>query len=147
MLIRKAAPEDRADIESIAQAAYACYLPRMDRKPHPMLADYGGHIANDEAYVLEDGDAIQGYAILQEKGDGLVLDNVGVRPASQKKGFGAALVEFACQEAARRGFASISLYTNKVMTENIAWYRKLGFRILEERMQDGYERIFFVKEP
>ena len=37
----------------------------------------------------------------------------------------------------------IELYTNELMVENIAWYGKLGFKEVERKHEDGFNRVYF----
>ena len=146
-LIRKAEQVDRAVMENIAQAAYALYVPRMDRKPFPMLDDYGAHIAAGAAYVLEDGDGIRGYIVLLPADDGaLLLDNVAVDPSAQKCGYGRKLLEFAEAVARERGLGRIILYTNEAMRENLSWYPKMGYAVTGHVEEKGYKRVYFEKK-
>ena len=50
-VIRSATAGDAGKIVSIAQEAYAMYVPRMGKKPFPMLDDYGAHIRDGHAAV------------------------------------------------------------------------------------------------
>ena len=136
----------REAIEHIAQTAYAGYLPLMDRKPFPMLDDYARHIANGHAHVLEDQGRVAGYVILIPQGDGvLLLDNIAVDPQAQHRGYGRALLAFAEAEAARSGCSRIHLYTNEVMRDNVIWYTRHGYAITDQRLENGYKRIYFRK--
>jgi ribosomal protein S18 acetylase RimI-like enzyme len=75
----------------------------------------------------------------------MLLDNVAVDPASQGKGYGQLLLEFAEQEARRQGFGVIQLYTNVLMTENIALYSHLGYVKAHRAEEKGYSRIYMEK--
>ena len=146
-IVRKAIQADRAAMENIAQAAYALYVPRMDKKPFPMLDDYGAHIAAGAAYVLEDGDGIRGYIVLLPADDGaLLLDNVAVDPTAQKCGYGRKLLDFAEAVARERGLERIILYTNEAMRENLAWYPKMGYAVTGHVAEKGYKRVYFEKK-
>ena len=144
--IRKAEANQRKAIEEIAQNAYAGYVPLMDRKPFPMLDDYNRHIANGNAYVLEETGRVMGYVILIPQPDGsLLLDNIAVDPQAQQCGYGRALLAFAEEEAARSGRSRIDLYTNEVMRDNVTWYTHHGYAITDQRRENGYNRIYFSK--
>jgi hypothetical protein len=54
-------------------------------------------------------------------------------------------MRFADDEARRRGFAELRLYTHVLMTENIARYLRLGWRETHRATQAGYERVFMTK--
>ena len=145
--LRKAEKADQAAIEKIAQEAYALYVPRMDKKPFPMLDDYAAHIEAGAAFVLEDGDGIRGYIILLPAGDGaLLLDNVAIDPSAQKCGYGRKLLDFAEAVARERGLDRIILYTNEAMRENLVWYPKMGYAVTGHVAEKGYKRIYFEKK-
>lgn len=143
--IRRAAPSELEDVRRIVDAAYAVYLPRMDRPPGPMLDDYAARIAAGEAFVADRDGAVAGVLILLDRPDHLLLDNVAVAPAAQGTGLGRRLVSFAEAEAARRGHAEIRLYTHVAMIANVAYYESLGWEETHRAEQDGYRRIFMRK--
>jgi len=140
------ARSDEADaLRQLVTDAYTQYIPRMGTPPGPMLDDYARRIADGQAWVLDAGGAIVGLIVLEEDGDTLLLDNVAVSPAAQGKGYGRTLIAFAEEEARRLGHAELRLYTNVLMTENIALYERLGFRQAERVSEKGFERVYMVK--
>jgi ribosomal protein S18 acetylase RimI-like enzyme len=64
---------------------------------------------------------------VDEESEHLLIHNVAVSPAYQQRGFGRQLLDWAEQEAQREGYALIRLYTNTLMTGNIALYQRLGY--------------------
>ncbi|MEQ9607365.1 MAG: GNAT family N-acetyltransferase, partial [Kiloniellaceae bacterium] len=123
-MIRPARPEDRTRIEAIVETAYRPYLARMNRKPAPMVDDYAKRIADGQTLVLESEGAVAGILVLEDHPDDhggyLLLDNIAVDPAYHGRGLGKRLMTFTEEEARRRGYRVIELYTNEVMVENIA---------------------------
>lgn len=145
--IRLANLADQTTIENIANDAYTLYLERMDKKPFPMIDDYKAHIEAKHAYVLEDKGEIVGYIVLTPEDEkNLLLDNIGVSPRFQKKGYGKKLMLFAEKWAEEQGYASIILYTNIVMRENLVYYSKLGYTETHRIQEKGYSRVYFEKE-
>lgn len=145
--IGQAADRHCTDLEKIAEDAYTRYVPRMDRKPFPMLDDYRRHIRNGSAFVLEAGGQVKGYVILLPQQDGsMLVDNIAVRPEAQNAGYGHALLDFAEKEARGRGFSRVTLYTNAVMHENVRWYERHGYSITRHGVERGYNRIYFSKD-
>lgn len=143
--IRLAAAADQARIEAIVTAAYTPYIARIGKRPGPMLDDYARRIAEEQAYVLEAEGIIAGILVL-EPGDGsLLLDNIAIDPASQGSGHGKTLMDFAEDEARRRGYDRILLYTHALMSENVAIYRRYGYRELERKTVSGFDRIYMEK--
>ncbi len=145
MPIRPARAADVARIQAIVDAAYAMYIPRMGKKPGPMLDDYAARVAEGAAWVDERDARIAGVVVLLPEEGHLLLDNVAVAPEAHGKGIGRALVAFAEDEARRRGFTEIRLYTHETMVENIAMYPRLGYTETHRAQQAGYDRVFFRK--
>jgi len=144
-MIRPARPDDTDWARALVRRAYALYVPRMGKEPAPMLADYGGLIAAGEVHVLEDAGMPAALIVIYPKEDALFIENIAVDPAIQRKGHGRTLLAFAEREARRLGLGALRLYTNAMMTENLAYYPRLGFRETERREEDGYSRVFFEK--
>ena len=145
MTIRPARPEDVEAVLRIVRAAYQHYVARLGKPPGPMLDDYGRRIADRQAWVLEHEGEPAGVLVLEDGEDGLLLDNLAVAPAAQGRGHGRAMIAFAEQEARRRGYAEIRLYTNALMTENRALYGRLGFRETGHVTEKGYDRVYMAK--
>ncbi|HEY9549929.1 MAG TPA: GNAT family N-acetyltransferase [Kiloniellaceae bacterium] len=144
-MIRAARLADRARIEAIVEAAYRPYLQRMNRKPAPMVDDYAARIAAGQTHVLEQDGAIVGILVLEPGDSFLLLDNIAVNPGHHGTGLGRRLMDFAEEEARRRGYAAIELYTNEVMIENIARYQHLGYIETKRVRVAGYDRVYLRK--
>ena len=143
--IRPAAPDDAARIQAIVEQAYAVYVPRIGKKPGPMLEDYRARVAEGVVWVAEADGAVAGVLVLLTERDHLLLDNVAVAPEAHGRGIGRQLIAFAEDEARRRGFAEIRLYTHEKMTENAAMYPRLGYAETHRARPAGSDRIFFGK--
>lgn len=143
--IRPAIPSDADTIRAVVDAAYAVYLPQMDKPPGPMLDDYDARIAAGEAFVLDADADILGILILIDANGHLLLDNIATAPGAQGQGVGRQLVSFAESEAQRRGYGEIRLYTHAVMAGNVAYYENLGWEETHRGEQAGYQRIFMRK--
>jgi ribosomal protein S18 acetylase RimI-like enzyme len=142
--LRRATAADLTAIKALIDAAYARYLTRMDKPPGPMLRDYGPSIEAGATWVA--GSPIVAVLTLYPRDDHLLIENVAVHPSAQGRGLGRALMTFAEEEAARRGFTRTTLYTHEVMTENQAIYARLGYTEVERRAEDGYRRIYMEKQ-
>lgn len=145
-MIRPACPEDAEAARQLVQAAYGHYVTRMGKPPGPMLDDHVQRIADGQVWVLEEDGALAGLLVLEDAQDSaLLLDNVAVAPSAQGRGHGRTLVAFAEAEARRRGYGEVQLYTNVLMTENLALYGRLGFRETGRVSEKGYERVYMAK--
>ena len=144
-VIRLARPEDRRRVEAIVQAAYGKYVSRMGREPMPMRDDYAALIDEQCIHVLDDDGDIKGLVVLIREPDTLLLHNVAVAPDAQGSGLGRLLLMFAERTAREAGFASIRLYTNEVMTENIALYTRIGYVETNRGDEKQFRRVYFTK--
>jgi GNAT superfamily N-acetyltransferase len=126
--LRTATAADAAALSRLAHAAYGKYTQRLGYDVLPMRADYGKIVAEDQVWVI-DGSAGECDAtlILRPAANHLLIWSVAVGPALQKKGLGRALMKFAEDEARRQGLSEMRLFTNELMSENIALYRRLGY--------------------
>ena len=143
--IRPAVPADLPAVEACVAAAYAVSVPRIGKKPGPMLADYAGLIGAGRVHVLEDDAGLIGLIVLHAEPDHVFVENIAVRPEAQGRGLGRRLMRFAEEEAARRGLAELRLYTHERMTENLTLYPKLGYGETGRREEAGYRRVYFRK--
>ena len=87
-----------------------------------------------------------GVLVQYETQQGFYIDTIAVDPDHQGTGVGKALLQFAEQEAIRRGYGSIYLCTNVKMTENQTFYPRIGYIEYERKLDGGYDRIFYRKQ-
>ncbi|QXH53401.1 GNAT family N-acetyltransferase [Pseudomonas fakonensis] len=143
--LRRANPADADTIAVLVAEACSPYIPRIGRKPGPMLDDYGQVVRDELVFVALQGERIVGVLVLRHEGRELLLVNVAVLPACKGQGIGRLLMD-ACEAQARTaGCEAIRLYTHERMTENIAIYQKLGYRETHRATQDGFARVFMRK--
>jgi len=135
--LRQAVAADAAAVLALTREAYQKWVAVTGREPLPMRVDYAEALQKHRVDLLYEGDAL---AALIETArepeaapDHLLIVNVAVSPAFQKRGLGQRLMAHAEALAAEAGFATVQLYTNSLMAENIALYRRLGYRIDREK--------------
>jgi ribosomal protein S18 acetylase RimI-like enzyme len=143
--IRPALAQDAAAVATIADEAYGQYVPRIGRRPAPMTADHAALVARGEVWVAEQDGRVRGYIVLRPEHGSLLLESVAVSAALRRRGLGRALIDFAERHARHLGLRSVELYTNALMTENLAYYPKLGYVEYDRRREDGFDRVFFRK--
>ena len=144
--IRPARAEEAEAVRTLVRESYAMYVARIGREPSPMTDDYPAQIAAGTVWVLVDGDEVAGIIVLENTPEALQVANVAVRSKSQGLGLGRALLAFADDEARRRGYRAVILYTNVHMTENLARYPALGYVEVGRGRERGFDRVFFRKE-
>jgi N-acetylglutamate synthase-like GNAT family acetyltransferase len=145
MHLRRANLADAPAITECVNAAYARWIPRIGQKPGPMLQDYSGVVRTSFVMVAEVNDNIVGVLVMIETDEGFLIDNVAVIPARQGDGIGRALLTHAEQKAKERGYSSLYLYTNELMSESIAMYARNGYVEYERRQEQGFRRVFLRK--
>jgi ribosomal protein S18 acetylase RimI-like enzyme len=122
------------------------YVSRIGRAPAPMVADFKSQVANNLVTVLERADQVCGFIVFYPRqAEHVHIENVAVLPHCQGMGYGKALVQYVEQQAMQSGYSSIELYTNTKMTENLSFYPALGYREIDRRRQDGFDRVFYTK--
>ena len=98
-----------------------------------MRIDYAEALLKNRFDLLSEGEALAALIETQLEPDHLLIVNVAVAPAYQKRGLGRRLMAHAETLAAEAGVPKLLLYTNSLMAENIALYRKLGYCIEREQ--------------
>ena len=140
---RLARPDEAGLVETITQDAYAIYERTLGFKPLPMTEAYAPRIAAGQVWLVE-ADVMAGAMVLETHPDHLMLYSLALRPAYQGQGIGRWMLQFAEDEALRRGVPQIRLYTNARMERNIALYVKAGFAEVGRRPHPNPDAGMFV---
>lgn len=143
--LRKATASEVPELRHIVTEAYSRYVPLVAGTPAPMVADYDALVRDENVWVAVGDGRIQGLVVLVPGPDQMLLENVAVRPSSQGHGTGRILMNLAETETRRLGLTAVTLYTNEVMVENLAWYLRLGYQETERREEHGFRRIYLRK--
>lgn len=143
--LRRAAAADVPAIEELVADAFGMFVERIGRPPAPMTHDYRALLATARVWVADGPDGVVGVLVTMPQDDHLLLDTVAVSPRIQGRGCGAALLARAEDDARELDLPEVRLYTNVAMTENHSFYPRHGYLETGRRMQDGYERVFYVK--
>jgi ribosomal protein S18 acetylase RimI-like enzyme len=144
--IRAADAADVPVIVEIVDQAYRHYIARIGKPPGPMLDDYAARVSEGAVWVLEEGALIAAIIVLLPTPNYLLLDNIAVSPSRQGLGLGRRLLAFAEEEALRRGYREIRLYTHQTMVENQRLYASIGYEETGRGAEAGYNRLFMRKQ-
>src|SRR5712671_4051028 len=144
--IRAATAADVPAIADIVDQAYRHYIARMGKPPGPMLDDYAARVSEGAVWVLEERAVIAAIIVLLPTPNYLLLDNIAVSPTRHGLGLGRRLLAFAEDEALRRGYREIRLYTHETMVENQRLYTSIGYEEMGRGSEDGYNRVFMRKQ-
>ena len=144
--LRSATGEDIVSIEYCATSAYDKYVERLGRKPAPMVADFENLVSQGRVVVACNNKRLVGFVVFYPVMDVIHLENVAVLPAMSGQGVGKMLIAHVEDAASKQGYCSVELYTNEVMTENLHIYPSLGYREIDRRTEDGFNRVYFMKK-
>jgi len=131
--LRQARPADAAAVRALTREAYAKWVAVTGREPLPMRVDYDEAVLNHRFDLLYEDDTLAALIETAVEPDHLLIVNVAVAPAFQGRGLGKLLLAHAERLAVAGGHAEIRLYTNILMAENIALYKRLGYRVDREQ--------------
>jgi ribosomal protein S18 acetylase RimI-like enzyme len=132
--LRRAVASDAPAIRALTREAYAKWVPLIGREPKPMTADYAEAVRRHRIDLLHLDGVLAALIETIAEADHLLIENVAVSPAFQGRGLGRKLMAHAEQLAASAGHGETRLYTNKLFTQNIELYRKLGYRVDREEV-------------
>ncbi|HTB35474.1 MAG TPA: GNAT family N-acetyltransferase [Reyranella sp.] len=132
--MRRAVASDAPAVRALTREAYAKWVPLIGREPKPMTADYAEAVRSHRIDLLHLDGVLAALIETIAETDYLLIENVAVAPAFQGRGLGRKLMAHAEQIAASSGFGETRLYTNKLFADNIALYRRLGYRIDREEV-------------
>ncbi len=130
--MRQALPADATAVRALTREAYAKWVAVTSREPLPMRVDYDEAVQKHRFDLIHEGDVLVALIETAREADHLLIVNVAVSPACQKRGLGRRLLAHAERLAIEAGYREIRLYTNSLMAENIALYRRLGYRVDRE---------------
>ena len=144
--IRRVGAEHVDQIRNLSVRAYAKWVPITPRKPRPMTADYSVSVLTHQFDFLFKGERLVGLVETVKQDSELMIVNVAVEPDCQGKGYGTHLMRHAERLAQELGLSGTRLYANKLMTENIDLYERLGYHFEKETHHDlGTVAIHMVR--
>ena len=122
-MIRLATAADEPLVAAISREAYAGYVTSLGLSPLPMHEDYAPRIADRQVWLLD----ADGVLVMERHPSHAMIHSVAVRPERHGMGLGRILLDAAEQLAASWGVAELRLFTNALMTRNLAIYARRGF--------------------
>lgn len=144
--IRRATRQDVETISKVTDEAYARYVEPIGHKPQPMITDYSVMVDAHPIWLLVRGAETLGVLALEYAPEHLLIYSIAVAPPYQKQGWGKYLMEYAEQEAKRAGYHKVLLYTNLLMQENIAFYKRLGYVETGRETYLTSTRVYMAKQ-
>ncbi|WP_123978263.1 GNAT family N-acetyltransferase [Streptomyces sp. Ag109_O5-1] len=141
--IRPAGAADVPAVKAVTDMAYHHYIARIGVVPQPMEADHAANVAAGRVFVV--GDPVVGLVVIEAHEDHLFLDSIAVHPDAHGQGMGRRLLEFVDARVRALGLPEVRLYTNALMWENQKIYPKLGYEVVERRVDGPYDRVHYRK--
>ncbi|WP_218122459.1 GNAT family N-acetyltransferase [Blastococcus aurantiacus] len=137
-MIRPLAPDELATAQGIERAAGRVFadvgMPEIAADDPLPAAELDRYRRAGLAWVAVDGDdGPVGYLLAEPVDGALHVEQVSVHPRAARRGVGRALLEHAATHAAAAGRTALTLTTFADVPWNAPYYRRCGFRVLEER--------------
>ncbi len=127
---RLATAADEALVATINTEAYAVYEREFGFRPQPLDENWAPRIAAGQAWLLGQ----DGTLVIERHPDHALIYSVALRPGAQGGGLGRVMLDQAERLAASWGVPELRLYTNALMTRNIALYGRYGYRETGRRL-------------
>jgi ribosomal protein S18 acetylase RimI-like enzyme len=143
--IRRAEASDADRVRTLTRSSYAKWIPVIGREPVPMVADYERAVRDHIVDLMFVGTELAGLVETVNEGDHLLIENVAIGPAFQRKGYGGLLVAHAEQIARSLQLTELRLYTNAQFAGNVDFYRRHGFAVDREEPFKGGITVYMSK--
>ena len=143
--IRRAEVSDADRVRMLTRASYAKWIPVIGREPLPMAADYERAVRDHIVDLMFVGTELAGLIEMVNEGDHLLIENVAIGPAFQRKGYGGLLVAHAEQVARSLQLPELRLYTNAQFAGNVDFYRRHGFAVDREEPFKGGITVYMSR--
>ena len=143
--IRRAVAGDAARVRALTRQAYAKWVPVIGREPLPMAADYDQAVREHIVDLLLVASEPAGLIEMSDEGDHLLIENVAIAPAFQRRGYGGLLVTHAEEVARSLRLPTLRLYTNARFAGNVDFYRRHGYAVDREEPFKGGVTVYMSK--
>ena len=149
--IRYATPEDAAVVHHIIQAAFAEYDGVIPVPPGALaetLEEAARAIGEGTSLLAYDGEQAVGTVRYEVRPDYVYVGRLAVLPSHRGRGVGAALMAYVEGLAPTLSRNKVHLGTRLSMPSNLAFYERLGYRIVytEPHPRGNDTNVWFEKE-
>ena len=136
-MIRPLGPEELTAAQEIERAAGRVFaevgMPEIAADEPLPAAELDRYRRAGLAWAAADEGEPVGYLLAEPVDGALHVEQVSVHPRAARRGVGRALLEHAGTHAAVAGLVALTLTTFEDVPWNAPYYRRCGFRVLEER--------------
>ncbi len=129
LTFRLATQDDARDIEALTHAAYAKWIPSIGREPLTMAFDYSKIVRIRHVELAFENATLAGVLDMELSPGHALIKNLAVAPQFQKQGIGKALLARADLLGLKAGCSLMRLYTNAAFSENISFYKQMGYTV------------------
>lgn len=145
--LRRALPSDEASIRALVHEAYTPWIAVIGCPPEPMTRDYRSVLEAHSVWVrIGPGQKIVGMVELVEASTHVHVANLVVCPATQRRGLGSLLLQFAESEAQRLRLPEVRLLMNCEMQTNRRFYERRGYVLVRTERIQGLD-IAVMRKP
>ena len=130
-------------VREILSAAFAQHDGRIDPPSgahNETVASLAAKLETEHLLVAESERGIEGCIWCRRDGDDVYIGRLAVDPALQGQGIARELLEASIAWATDRGAKTMSLGVRVELTENVAFFKRHGFRITRADSHPGYSR-------
>jgi ribosomal protein S18 acetylase RimI-like enzyme len=149
MLFRRATKADAVEVVALIDSAYRGQASRAGWTTEADLldgqrTDVAAVVAllidpRQRMLVIDDGDGLLGTVLITDEGDGAYIGMLAVRPVTQGRGVGRALLAEAERQCRQDlGHQEVRMTVLIQRPELIAWYQRHGYRRTSERVPFPY---------
>lgn len=110
-----------------------------------MAADYDRAVREHIVDLLFVVSEPAGLIEMVNEGDHLLIENVAIAPAFQRRGYGGLLVAHADEVARSLWLGTLRLYTNARFAGNVDFYRRHGYMVDREEPFKGGITVYMSK--
>jgi predicted N-acetyltransferase YhbS len=145
--LREATNADLPALVVVLKAAFEEYRGRLDPPSgaHDESAPKVREVMRTSRAVLAlSGDEIVGCVFYAPSGNHIDLFRLAVLPAQRRRGIAGALIAYVEARARELGLARVQLGVRVALSNNRAYYERLGYRFVEARTHAGYTEPTFV---
>lgn len=147
MTIRRATGADADTIAAVVRAAFAEHQGRT----HPPMSAHDEtaetvreKLRTQEILLALAGDTLVGCVTLKPEVERLSLFRLAVLPSHRRRGIGRALIAAVETRAVAFGLPRVRLGVRLSLTENRAWYERLGYAPVEYPSHPGFDAPTYV---
>jgi ribosomal protein S18 acetylase RimI-like enzyme len=97
------------------------------RKPESMTLDYQTFLDKYQIWIAHQNEDPIAFVMVLLEEDTLLIYSIATAPEHQGMGLGGHLMNHCERQAVEKGHHQIRLYTNEMMTRNLALYSELGY--------------------